>query len=48
MTNDCGQYRKNMELLALRRNLEKGIADERERERIRRRIQDLERELELD
>lgn len=48
MPNDCGQYRKHMELLALRQKLEKGIADETERERIRMRIHDLEKELELD
>ena len=48
MKIDCGQYSKNMELLALRKNLEKGISDETERERTWKRIQDLEKELGLD
>jgi hypothetical protein len=48
MTIDCRQYSKNMELLVLRKNLEKGISDKTERERTRKRIQDLEKELELD
>lgn len=45
---NCGQYGKTMELLALRKNLEKGIPDDAERERTRKRIEDLEKELEMD
>jgi hypothetical protein len=48
MKVNCGQYSKSMELLALKRNLEAGIADEKERERTKERIQVLEKELELD
>jgi hypothetical protein len=48
MKVNCGQYSKSMELLALKRNLEAGIADEEERERTKERIQVLEKELELD
>lgn len=45
---DCKQYSKTMELLALRKNLEKGISDDTERERTRKRIEALEKELEMD
>jgi hypothetical protein len=48
METDCRHYSKTMELLALRKNLEKGISDDTERQRTRKRIEDLERELELD
>lgn len=48
MKTDCGQYSKSMELLALKRNLEAGIADPEERERTRERIEALETELGLD
>ncbi|MBN2034063.1 MAG: hypothetical protein JW836_12365 [Deltaproteobacteria bacterium] len=48
MTIDCKQYGKTMELLVLRKNLESGIKDDKERERIRKRIEELEKELELD
>lgn len=48
MTVNCGQYSKSMELLALKRSLEAGIADEEERERTKERIRVLEKELEMD
>ena len=48
MRVDCGQYGKTMELPVLRKNLENGISDSTERERTRKRIEDLEKELELD
>jgi hypothetical protein len=48
MKVDCGQHRRTMELLGLRRLLERGVLDSREREEIERRIEILEKELELD
>jgi hypothetical protein len=48
MNVNCGLYSKSMELLALKRKLEAGIADEEERKRTRERIELLEKELELD
>ena len=48
MMVNCGQYSKSMELLALKRRLEAGIADEAERKRTLERVEVLEKELELD
>jgi hypothetical protein len=48
MKVNCAQYSKTMELLALKKNLESGIADQEEQERTRERIQVLEKELEMD
>jgi len=48
MTVNCVQYSKTMELLALKKNLESGIADQEERKRTRERIEVLEKELEMD
>jgi len=48
MKVNCVQYSKTMELLALKKNLESGIADQEERERTLERIEVLEKELEMD
>jgi hypothetical protein len=45
---DCKEHRKSMELLALRIRLEKGNPDPKEFERIKKKIAQLERELDLD
>jgi len=48
MKIDCGEYRKSMELLALKVQLERDAHDKDELDEIRKRIEDLEKELELD
>lgn len=48
MTVNCQEHRKNMELLSLKIQLEKGISDPVKREETRKRINALEKELELD
>ena len=48
MNVDCRQYRKDMELLALKLKLKHAIADPRERREIEKRILVLEEELGLD
>jgi hypothetical protein len=45
---NCRDYRKSMELLGLKRQLEKGIPDPQARDAIVRRIETLEKELGLD
>ncbi|MBW1679764.1 MAG: hypothetical protein JRJ08_06450 [Deltaproteobacteria bacterium] len=48
MKIDCQQHRKTMELLSLRKKLERGISDPKEMREVKKRIKNLERELELD
>ncbi len=48
MKTDCGEYRKSMELLSLKIQLEKGGHDRDKLDEIRERIEDLQKELELD
>lgn len=48
MTVNCQEHRKSMELLSLKMQLEKGISDPIKRMEIEKRIETLERELELD
>jgi hypothetical protein len=48
MTVNCQEHRKSMELLSLKIQLEKEISDPVKREEIRKRIEVLEKELELD
>ena len=48
MKINCGEYRKSMELLSLRMQLEKGSTDKDKIEEIRKRIETLQKELELD
>ena len=45
---DCKEHRKSMELLALRIMIEKGIPDPKELENIKKKIELLEKDLELD
>jgi hypothetical protein len=48
MKINCGEYRKSMELLSLKIQLERGGRDKDELDKIRKRIEDLQRELKLD
>ncbi len=48
MKVNCGEYRKSMELLSLKIQLEKGCLDKDKLDEIRKRIEDLQNELELD
>jgi hypothetical protein len=48
MKINCQEHRKTMELLALRRALEKGVSDPKELENVKERIRSLEKELGLD
>jgi hypothetical protein len=48
MKINCQEHRKTMELLALRRALEKGISDPKELDNVKERIRTLEKELRLD
>jgi len=48
MNINCHQYRKSMELLSLRKRLEKGIPDPKEQEEVEKKITVLEKELNLD
>ena len=45
---DCKEHRKSMELLALRVRIEKGVSDPKELENIKKKIERLEKDLELD
>lgn len=45
---NCQDYRKSMELLGLRRQLEEGIPDPETRTEMTRRIEALEKELQMD
>jgi len=45
---DCKDHRKSMELLALRIRIEKGVSDPKELENIKKKIELLEKDLELD
>lgn len=47
MNINCSQYRKAMELINLRKSLEKGISDPKERKAIEKKISALERDLKL-
>ncbi|MBK5099767.1 MAG: hypothetical protein JJE15_02080 [Desulfobacteraceae bacterium] len=47
MNINCHQYRKEMELINLRRRLEKGISDPKERKAIEKKVSALERDLKL-
>lgn len=48
MPPNCSEYSKGMELLALLMQMEKGIKDTVKREEIKKRIEVLEKELDLD
>ena len=48
MKINCQEHRKTMELLALKRALEKGISDPKELNDVKERIKALEKELGLD
>ena len=48
MKVNCQEYRKSMELLALKLRLKKGIVDQKEREEIEKTIMALEKSLKLD
>ena len=48
MKINCEEHRKNMELLALKMRLGKGIPDPKERSEVEERIKAIEEELELD
>lgn len=48
MKINCCQYRRTMELISLRKRLEKGISDPKERKEIEKKINALEQDLELD
>jgi len=48
MNVDCRQYRKDMELLALKLKLKHGVTDPEERREIEERVRLLEKELRLD
>jgi hypothetical protein len=48
MKIDCQQHRKFMELLGLRMRLKKGISNVKEQKEIEKRIEALEKELQLD
>ena len=48
MKVNCGEYRKSMELLSLKIQLEKGEKDRDKLDEIRKRIEDLQKELKLD
>ncbi len=48
MKVNCGEYRKSMELLSLKIQLEKGVHDKDRLDEIRKRIEDLQKELEID
>ena len=48
MKINCQEHRKTMELLALRKALEKGISDPKELDNVKERIRTLEKELRLD
>lgn len=45
---DCKEHRTSMELLALKIRIEKGISDPKELENIKKKIELLEKDLELD
>ena len=48
MKTDCREYSKSMELLSLKIQLEKGIHDKDKLDEIRKRIEELQKELGLD
>jgi len=48
MKVNCGEYRKTMELLGLKRRLEEEDLNSEERENLQKRIKKLEEELKLD
>ena len=45
---DCKEHRKTMELLALKIRIDKGVSDPKELENIKKKIELLEKDLELD
>ena len=48
MQISCAEHRKSMELLGLRMRLKKGISNVKEQKEIEKRIEALEKELQLD
>lgn len=48
MQISCAEHRKSMELLGLKIRLKEGISDPEERKTIEERIEELEKELEMD
>lgn len=48
MKVNCQDHRRSMELLGLKLRLEKGIPDPKERDEIKARIRELEKDLKLD
>lgn len=48
MKVDCGEYRKSMELLSLKIQLEKGISDPDKLQSIKDRIETLQKELDFE
>ena len=48
MNINCQQHRKTMELLSLKLRLEKGVSNPKERQELKKRIEELERELHMD
>jgi hypothetical protein len=45
---DCQAHRKSMELLGLKMRLKQGISDPEEKESLKKRIRELEKELQMD
>lgn len=48
MSINCEEHRKTMELLSLKLRLEQGVSDPKERQELMSKIQELERELQMD
>ena len=48
MKVNCQEHRKNMELLSLKMQLENGVSDPAKRKEMEKRVEALEKELELD
>ena len=48
MIVNCQEHRKSMELIGLKLRMKEGIADREERDKVKKRITVLQKELELD